>query len=280
MAEMLKITSVGQGVSLVFIHGWGLNSGVWQPLVELLAKNYQVITVDLPGFGINRNCEITPYSVNNICQKISEVITQPAVFIGWSLGGLVATEMALNFPGNVSGLITVASSPCFVEQGVKTEKENNPLSTEVNHVPVYWPGIPSSVLNLFHRQLAENTQKTIEGFLKIQAMGSPKIRQDIKQVKALIMQYPLPTRETLEQSLNLLSSSDYRQQLINIDKPYLRMYGRLDSLVPKAALKLIEKLAPSSDEYLFEHASHAPFISHLDDFYQVLNRWLQKQKFS
>ncbi len=261
MAEMLKITSKGQGIPLVFIHGWGLNSGIWQPLVDLLSTDFQVITVDLPGFGQNVKQSINPYTVDNICQHISLVIEQPAVYIGWSLGGLVATEMALNYADKVLALITVASSPCFIE---KNEQDK-------------WPGIKPEVLSLFHQQLAQDTQKTIDGFLKIQAMGSPHIRQDLKQIKQLIMQHPLPSQVTLEESLLLLSSSDYRQQLCLLTLPFLRLYGRLDSLVPKTAIAKISQLAKQSDEFIFPQASHAPFISHLDDFYQVLKSWLDKQ---
>ena len=46
MTETLHITSQGQGTPLVLIHGWGLNSGVWQPLAEKLAPFFKVITVD------------------------------------------------------------------------------------------------------------------------------------------------------------------------------------------------------------------------------------------
>ena len=54
MAETLKISTSGQGTPLVLLHGWGLNSGIRQPTVEVLAQSYQVITVDLPGFGLNQ----------------------------------------------------------------------------------------------------------------------------------------------------------------------------------------------------------------------------------
>jgi len=261
---MLKITSKGQGMPLVLIHGWGLNSGIWQPLVDLLAIDFQVITVDLPGFGLNVEKSIKPYTVKSICQHISLVIEQPAIYIGWSLGGLVATEMALNYADKVLALVTVASSPCFVEQNEQSEQGK-------------WPGIKPGVLSLFHQQLAQDTKKTIDGFLKIQAMGSPHIRQDLKQIKQLIMQYPLPSQVTLEESLSLLSSSDYRQQLCLLTLPFLRLYGRLDSLVPKTAVAKISQLTKQSDEFIFPQASHAPFISHLDDFYQVLKSWLDKQ---
>lgn len=264
MTHKLNITTTSNksdATPIVLIHGWGLNSGVWQPLLALFnennEQNYQIITVDLPGFGINNSVDIHPYSLSNICHYLDQVIDQPAIYLGWSLGGLVATEMALKYPDKVKGLITIASSPYFVEQA-----ENN------------WLGIKEEVLNNFHQQLAEDTSKTITGFLKIQAMGSPHIRQDLKLITALVMKQALPSRKTLDNSLDLLSQCDLRNYLSNITVPFLRLYGSNDSLVPKDVIEKINLLAEQSECHIFDRASHAPFISHLDDFHTVLLSWL------
>ena len=45
-------------------------------------------------------------------------------------------------------------------------------------------------------------------------------------------------------------------------------------LVPKAVIDKVAQLAPASDFHRFKQASHAPFISHLDDFTEVLTHWL------
>ncbi len=259
MAETLKITSTGSGLPIVLIHGWGLNSGIWQPSIECLQTHFEVISVDLPGFGLNVENTLSEYSLVNVAKLVEAAINKPAVYLGWSLGGLIATQIALNAPDKVKALITVASSPCFVENEE-------------------WPGIKADVLSLFHRQLLDDTKKTIDGFLKVQAMGSPNLRQDIKQIKALIMQYELPSRKTLDDALMLLETVDQRDELVNIHCPILRMYGRLDGLVPKKMIPLMNDLAVDSESYLFEQASHAPFISQLDEFISVLCKWLAKIK--
>lgn len=257
MATMLKITSNGTGIPLVFIHGWGLNSGVWQPCVQQLQNNFQVITVDLPGFGINVDYQVSPYTVENIAASIADIIDEPAVIIGWSLGGMLATELACNHPEKVKGLVTVASTPYFVEQES-------------------WPGIRPEVLTLFHRQLEDDTQKTINNFLKIQAMGSPHLRHDIKQLRDLIMQYPMPNKQSLDLSLRFLENEDQRQQLSQVTQPFLRMYGKLDGLVPKAVIKKVSILATNSKVIIFEKASHAPFISELESFVVQLSDWVNQ----
>jgi len=272
MAETLHISTYGtvtqHSTPLVLIHGWGLNSAVWQPFIDQLSDEFyakfHVVTVDLPGFGINHNKHLQPYSLANIAKLINNTIAQPAIYLGWSLGGLIATEIALAHSDKVIGLITVASSPRFVEE-------------TPNNTDIAWQGIKSRLLNAFHQQLQVDTKKTISGFLKVQAMGSPHLRNDIKQISQLVMQHQMPTKETLDESLRLLASSDYRHKLNEVKQPFLRLYGSSDSLVPKSVIKQISDLAKQSDQHIFAQASHAPFISHLNDFNKVLTAWLLKQ---
>jgi len=276
MAETLNISThlkkqastEHQITTLVLLHGWGLNSAIWQSLIDKLPNSFtdvfNVVAIDLPGFGTKVDETVSPYSLANICKVLSEEIPQPAIYLGWSLGGLVATEMALNYPNKVLGLITVASTPCFIEEE-SGKTENN---------AVIWPGIKSKVLESFHQQLQLDTKKTINNFLKIQTMGTQNIRQDIKQISALVFQHEMANKTTLAQSLMLLENSDYRANLKDINQPFLRLYGDMDSLLPKAVIDKINILVPTSDFYIFKQASHAPFISHSDDFKEILSNWL------
>jgi len=276
MADTLQFSTYlqpnTQSIPLVFLHGWGLNSAIWQPLIENLPPEFtdifHIITIDLPGFGLNFHQNINPYSLTNICEYIANTVEQPAIYIGWSLGGLVATEMALKYPDKVLGLITVASTPRFTEQ---REKEAN---IGQNIEKLIWPGIKARVLNVFHQQLQVDAEKTISGFLKLQAMGSPHVRQDIKQISQLVFKHDMANKSTLDESLKLLETSDYRLKLKDIYQPFLRLYGSADSLVPKSVIEQVAQLTEDSEQHIFERASHAPFISHIDDFTKVLMNWL------
>ena len=53
----VHVDIIGQGQPLVLIHGWGMHSGVWQPLVKRLSANYMLYLVDLPGMGSSRPVE-------------------------------------------------------------------------------------------------------------------------------------------------------------------------------------------------------------------------------
>ncbi len=261
MAQSLHISSIGEGTPIVLLHGWGLNSAVFKPLAEALSTDYQVLSVDLPGYGYSRENVPSPYDLSRIADIIVEGIEQhtekPAIYLGWSMGGLIATHIALNHPfERVLGLVTVASTPCFAQQ------EN-------------WPGIKRVLLDGFHQQIATDIEKTLNGFLKIQAMGSPHIKEDIKNIQRLVMSAPLPDKEALIGGLGLLNDIDLRSALSDITSPFLRVYGKMDGLVPKAIIKQVEALAPKSTTVILDKASHAPFISDFDDFTMALKSWLK-----
>lgn len=77
--------------------------------------------------------------------------------------------------------------------------------------------------------------------------------------------------------MKLLERADLREQLVDINQPFLRLYGSADRLVPKSAIEFISPLSPNSEQHIFSHASHAPFISHLNDFYKIQVFWLNKE---
>jgi len=250
----LHVEVCGQGPAIVLIHGWGLNAGVWYQVVEKLALNNRVYTIDLPGFGLS--CQpVVSDNINDWMELAVAAIDEPAVWLGWSLGGLVATKAALAYPERVIKLITVASSPHFV--------------AEPN-----WPGIAPEVLVTFEQQLAQDFAATLDRFLAIQAMGSVSARQDIKALHQVLKQRPLPDPQALKIGLRLLASVDLRQNLAEISQPLLRLYGRLDSLVNARAVKKIDLLAPDSEKFVFAKASHAPFISDLEAFIEQVSGFI------
>lgn len=256
MVEKLNIASFGEGQQLILLHGWGVNSAIFTPLIEQLSHHYNLVLIDLPGFGDNVEQYPTPYQLENVVEAITPYVDDNAVVAGWSLGGLVATQLALTLPEKIAKVVTIASSPCFVEREE-------------------WPGIKTKVLANFHQQLQASISKTLSGFLKLQAMGSPHVRDDIRAIKQLVEQKSEPSELVLDKSLDILAEVDLRDTLSQINQPFLRIYGKLDALVPHKVISLVDALAPNSQSVILEKASHAPFISHQAEFIEHLLQWLQ-----
>ena len=257
MKQVLFTESRGSGSDLVLLHGWGLNSGVWEPVSHLLQQKYRITMIDLPGFGRNADSLPANYSLEAIVDLLKDVIPKGADLLGWSMGGLVAQQFAAQYPDVLNKLVIVASSPKFE------------ASSE-------WPGIKPEVLQVFEQQLERDYSKTLDRFLAIQAMGSPSSREDIKTIRHHVQQFSIPDEMALRGGLKLLSEVDLRMFISECNVPTLRMYGRLDSLVPHKAMEAIQQIDKQSLSHVFAHASHAPFISHMDEFVTVLDEFLGK----
>ncbi|WP_394129207.1 pimeloyl-ACP methyl ester esterase BioH [Shewanella maritima] len=255
---LLHINSFGQGQDLVLLHGWGVNSEVFAPLLPSLAE-YRVHLVDLPGFGDSPELND---DIESWITALAQQLPKQAIWLGWSLGGLIASLVAIHHPQSVKALVTIASSPCFMAK------------EQVGQAP--WPGMSAKVLQQFAKQLNNNLAKTVEQFLAIQAMGSPHAKADIKTLKQLVLSKPLPSEATLALGLHFLEQLDIRQQLPQIKQPWLRIWGRLDSLVPKTVMNNMPQQANMQDIMLTK-ASHAPFISHQQAFLEELQPWLKQQ---
>ena len=247
----ISVEQFGQGPDLVLLHGWGMNGAVWHGIAQQLAPHYRVHLVDLPGFGNSLLADEVDYSLPWLAEQVAAILPQKCHLLGWSLGGLVASQLALTHPDRLHSLITVASSPCFMARDE-------------------WPGIAPKVLTGFNLMLAGDFRQTIERFLAIQAMGSEHARDDIRQLRHWLAERPSPQFAALEAGLTLLADIDLREPLRELALPWLRIYGRLDSLVPKAAIPLLDDLYPASRSVTLNKASHAPFISHPDEFIEIV----------
>lgn len=248
--------TVGTGnCHLVLLHGWGLNAEIWHCIREELASHFTLHLVDLPGFGRSRG--FGAMSLDEMAQQVLDAAPQNAVWLGWSLGGLVASQIALSRPDRVKALVTVASSPCFSAQDA-------------------WPGIKPEVLAGFQQQLSEDFQRTVERFLALQTMGTETARKDARTLKQTVLSLPMPEVEVLNGGLELLKTVDLRVPLASLTIPHLRIYGYLDGIVPRKVAPLLDDLWPNSQSMVVAKAAHAPFISHPDEFCSALTVFIRE----
>lgn len=234
---------------LVLLHGWGLNAEVWHCINEELATQFTLHLVDLPGYG--RSHGYGAMTLEEMAQEVLNAAPQHAIWLGWSLGGLVASQIALSWPERVNALVTVASSPCFSAQET-------------------WPGIKPDVLAGFQQQLSDDFQRTVERFLALQTMGTETARQDARALKQVVLSLPMPDVEVLNGGLEILKTVDLREPLAALTMPHLRIYGYLDGLVPRKVVPLLDSLWPDSESQVIAKAAHAPFISHPTEFCSAL----------
>jgi len=246
----------GQGADVVLLHGWGMNGDVWDGILPVLNNQFRTTIVDLPGHGRSID-SLADYSLKNIAGTLAEVLPQESTIVGWSLGGMVATQFTLDFPQRVNKLALVASAPQFVRNDS-------------------WPtGTDTIVLDGFADGLKQNYQQTIKRFIAIQAMGSDHAREEQRTLRERAFRHGNPQPAALEGGLNILRHENLRPRLAEIQCPTLLIAGEHDALFRREAAEKTQSMIGGSEISIIAGAGHAPFLSHPDDFLDALLSFLK-----
>jgi pimeloyl-[acyl-carrier protein] methyl ester esterase len=239
----MQVTVRGAGPALVLRHGWAMHGGVFEALAQRLAAQFTLHVVDLPGHGRSRD-DATPLAPAALADALAARLP-PALWLGWSLGGLAALALAQRHPARVHGLAMVCASPRFVRGEDWAE------------------GMDPAVFTRFADDLAADYRMAVDRFLLLEAQGSDHAREEIRALRALVFAHGAPSEARLREGLAVLQASDLRAGLDGLAAPSAWIAGRRDRLVSPAAMR---RAAAACGGAFVEiaHAGHAPFLTHAD----------------
>lgn len=113
----------GAGQPLLLLHGFTGCTENWREVMTSLQTRRRVIAIDLPGHGqTEAPNDVAQYAMPFVARQISafnaEVIGEPTIVLGYSMGGRLALFLALHHHDQVNSLILESASP-----GLATETE-------------------------------------------------------------------------------------------------------------------------------------------------------------
>ena len=245
MSDKLYIERSGSGADLVVLHGWGLHSGIWSGVREKLAAHFRLSLVDLPGHGRSRGVAFG--DARQVAHVLLEAVPGRAIWLGWSLGGMLALQAAAQAPRRVRGLVMTAALPSFVARAD-------------------WPfGMHADLFTAFERDLRDDYAPTLQRFLALQTRGVALGRDMLRELRAQLQRFGEPDGEALHAAMRVLADGDLRAPLAALDLPVLMLMGDRDTLVNwRGARECRARRAITLD--LFAGAGHAPFLSHAEEF--------------
>ncbi len=223
-------------VEIVLLHGWGSNRDIWRPLLAALRPWASVTLLDIPGCSPASECPAEP-ELDEVMELILEASPAEAVYMGWSLGGQLAVELAARHPGRVHGVVTVCSNPCFVARGD-------------------WPGMDEMEFSQFLSAVADNPAAALRRFDSLQVEGAHSPRRLLRR---------LPSRGRAQASpallagLGWLENLEQRQTLAHLAQPQLHFLAGRDALVPQtlgAKLEALLREARSARIQMLPECSH------------------------
>ncbi len=258
---------------LVLLHGWGCDSRSWLPVLSALNTFSHIVLVDLPGFADSE--ALTADDV--LSDWLEQLLTQlppHAAYLGWSLGGMLATRIAIDYPERVTRLITLASNLRFVANDA-------------------WPAaMDKSVFADFHSGFDTTPAVTLKRFCGLMAKGDEHERQQVKSLR-LAANESFSGHESVvdhksrawSDALSVLGQLDNVEGFKSLEMPGLHCFGDSDQLVPAAAAQQIENLSANQKVHLFAHTGHAvhwsqgeQLVDLIRDFFQQAQYAVEKRK--
>jgi len=250
----LHVDILGSGSRpLVLLHGWAFNSSIWQSLVPHLDRDYRLHLVDLPGHGRSppppADC-----ALSQVAAAVAASVPPGCLWMGWSLGGLIALQVAATLPSTISALLLVATTPRFVE------------------APDWPHAVSPAVLAAFRQELESEPIRTLGRFIALQVHGTPDARSVARSLSKALLAGGLPSGRSLDTALTWLAETDLRPLLTRVHCPTRLILGERDTLVPATVLADIRAYCPAWDGVLMCRAGHAPFVTDPAAFARVALR--------
>ncbi len=226
---------------LILLHGWGFSSQIWRPLIESLhTKNIDdVFAIDLPGFGSAYNESVA--SLDELLDYIVEQLPEKCFLGGWSLGGMLAIQIAARWPERIAGIITIGSNLHFTQ----TEE---------------WPGMPAQDFLGFCERFAAQPEKTWTRFLALQTRGD----SDAERSAALLQtfaDFSALQPQTAARLLAILGEIDNRAIFSALSVLGLHVLGECDAITPSMIAPLLREQNVSQQIQVLHGSSHVMPLS-------------------
>jgi pimeloyl-ACP methyl ester carboxylesterase len=259
----VNYAEIGEGPPVLLVHGLG---GSWQNWLENmphLAKNHRVVALDLPGFGSSPlppwDISISAYGrfIHDFCEKVE---IGSAAVIGSSLGGFVASELAITEPSRVEHLVLVSSA------GVTWSRARRE---------------PAAVLGRIMRAAAPLAFRYQMEGLRRRGLRHRAYRGIVHEPVALdprlLFEITVPALRApgFYDAMTTLVGYDIRDRLGEIEVPTLIVWGRQDRVVPSRSAPFYRDLIGDNAELVvFDGCGHLPMLERPVRFNRLVDEFL------
>ena len=226
----------GMGQRLLILHGWGENLRTFDPVTTVLSRNFQLILIDLPGFG-QSSVLPHPFTLDDYALTVEKFLAALEIsevfLLGHSFGGAIAVKLAI-FSNKVRRLILEDSS------GIR----NKSLSIKFK-IYIY---------------------KTLKLIL------SEKYREKLRRI---LGSSDYHSAGVLRSTLVKVVSEDLQYVVSKIAIPTLLIWGRNDKETPIAQAQIMKNEIKNSTLHIIDGVGHFPHLEKPAEFTNVVNEFLK-----
>lgn len=231
-----KDIGLKDGSPIVYLHGWGQNIEMMEPIAKPFKESHRLIIIDLPGFGLSQE-PTTIWSLVDYADMVHELlkelnITKPNI-IGHSFGGKISIVYASKYP--VSRLMLLASpfkvkitKPTMKMKILKTAKKIPGLSV-----------------------IAEKMKKV---------MGSTDYKNATPRMRDILVKHV---------------NTDITENAKKIQCPTFIIWGDKDEAVPVSDAYELEKIIKDSGLTVYPGCTHYAYLERLNQTIAIINSFIK-----
>ncbi|MEA2118710.1 alpha/beta fold hydrolase [Halovibrio sp. HP20-50] len=213
---------------LALLSGWGIDQRIWQLLEGSWPSEIDARPVEWPGYADMPALPTDP-TLAQLAASMANSLPSDAVWVGWSLGGLLATAL-LDYLPPPRGLILLGAGATFCSD----------------------EGVSHAQLASFQRAFRRDPEATWRHFLRWQAQGEPDPRKAYQRLAELLGESPSADHETLSQGLDWLATLNNQACLAAASCPIVTLIGEHDPLMSPDQRRAGERL---------KGVGHCPMLS-------------------
>lgn len=251
-SKLLYYTESGSGPPLLLLHGLMVTGQMFEPVIDHFAARHRVIVPDLRGHGRSRDFPL-PYTNDQLASDLARLLdhlgVESASVLGYSNGGAVAQQLALDYPERCSRLMLV----CTYAYNLAT--------------PVEWLEgklMPPLIFAVGPKRFADfgiSFVKLPEGKGRTAFLAAAKLMAD-------------QDRKKMEWAFRDAMAFDSRSRLAEIQCPTLIVAASNDQALPMYHAKMLHEGIPGSRLVIIEDADHTLIWTNTDRLLRVVDEFL------
>ena len=261
----------GKGFPLVMIQGLGGNLEGWNPrLVEGLSKHFKLILFDNRGAG-RTDLSKREYTMRLFADDTAGLMNalgiSKAHILGMSMGGMIAQELAINYPQKVSKLIlcSTSSQPSYSKEGYRVlEAMSQSPIEELTKLILSFPftlDYPQDLLKLYPMIIFGQTNEF--------AKENPDLAKLLLHQRT---KHPT-SQEGFRNQYGAILRFNTQARLQQIKVPTLVLQGKKDRLVPPENGSILAKAIPNAKLVYLENSAHV-LLEEMEEMLKVITEFL------
>lgn len=250
----LAVQVAGEGPPLVLANGLGGSLRAWGPFLDRLESPRRIVSWDYRGlYRSGPPAEPSAVTIEDHAADLgavmAQVVGEPAVVIGWSMGVQIAVEYALQHSADVTGLVLVAGSPGDPYGGVLHTTASRVLIPPATYA-VQAAALP---LGLALRALTVSPRRAAEA---LRAVGVLAPSADLHAFTDLAHEFARLDWRVYMRTVRAMGRHDARPRLGEVRVPTLVVGGTADLFLPEASVEAIARAVPGAELCILPGGTH------------------------